>query len=56
MKLDKTAQDNELSSIPGEFRENYRFLSELITCRDKNNSAAGELEDLVDKTAVSNSR
>jgi hypothetical protein len=49
MKLDKTAEDNELSSIPGEFRENYRFLSELINCRDKNNSAACELEDLVEK-------
>jgi len=49
MKLDKTAQDNELSSIPSEFRENYRFLSELITCRDKNNFAAGELEDLVQR-------
>jgi len=49
MKLDKTAQDNELSSIPAEFRENYRFLSELINCRDKNDSAANELEDLVEK-------
>lgn len=49
MKLDKTAQDNELSSIPAEFRENYRFLSELINCRDKNDSAASELEYLVEK-------
>ncbi|MBI4965280.1 MAG: hypothetical protein HY913_18535 [Desulfomonile tiedjei] len=49
MKLDKTSPDTELSSIPAEFRENYRFLSELINCRDKNDSAAGELEDLVDR-------
>jgi hypothetical protein len=49
MKVDKTAPDIDLSSIPGEFRENYRFLTELINCKDKNNSAAEELENLVEE-------
>ncbi len=44
MKADKTAQDTDLSSIPGEFRENYRFLSELINCKHKNNFATQCLE------------
>ena len=30
MRVDKSAQDMDLSSIPAEFRENYKFLSELI--------------------------
>jgi hypothetical protein len=49
MKLDKTAQDSDLSNIPGEFRENYRFLSELINCREKNASIAECLGTLVDR-------
>jgi hypothetical protein len=47
MKADKTAQGVDPSSIPGEFRENYRFLSELINCEEKNNSASRILQDLV---------
>lgn len=47
MKADKTAQGTDPSSIPGEFRENYRFLTELIDCEEKNNSASKTLEDLV---------
>jgi hypothetical protein len=49
MEVDKTAQDLDLSSVAGEFRENYRFLTELINCKDKNNSATKELESLVEK-------
>jgi len=49
MNVDKTAQDSDLSNIPGEFRENYRFLSELINCRDKNASVAECLGNLVDR-------
>jgi hypothetical protein len=47
MKLDKTAQDSCLSSIPCEFRENYLFLRELITCKDRNDSARKGLQPLV---------
>jgi hypothetical protein len=47
MKADKTAQGADPSSIPGEFRENYRFLSELINCEEKNNTASKTLEQLV---------
>jgi hypothetical protein len=47
MKADKTAEGIDASSIPGEFRENYRFLSELINCEDKNNTATKTLEQLV---------
>jgi hypothetical protein len=47
MKADKTAQGIDASSIPGEFRENYRFLSELINCEQKNNTATKTLEELV---------
>ncbi len=49
MNLDKTAQDSDLSNIPAEFRENYRFLSELINCRDKNAVVAECLGTLVDR-------
>ncbi|MBI5248931.1 MAG: hypothetical protein HY912_05500 [Desulfomonile tiedjei] len=49
MKPYGDTQDTDLSSIPSEFRENYRFLSELINCRDKNDSAANELEHLGQK-------
>ncbi len=47
MKADKTAQGVDPSSIPGEFRENYRFLSELINCEAQNNTASKTLEQLV---------
>jgi hypothetical protein len=49
MKADKTAPEDDLSSIPGEFRENYRFLSELINCKHKNDSLTDGLETLVDQ-------
>jgi len=49
MTLDKSAVDVDLSSIPGEFRENYRFLTEMITCDEKNRTAARGLEALVDR-------
>ena len=44
MKLDKTAQEVDLASIPEEFRENYKFLCELINCRQKNNNVTEPLE------------
>lgn len=47
MKVDETLHGSGLSSIPGEFRENYNFLSELIRCRDKNSSAGRALERLL---------
>jgi hypothetical protein len=49
MTLDKSAVDVDLSSIPGEFRENYRFLTEMISCDEKNRMAASGLETLVDR-------
>lgn len=45
MTLDRTAQDVDLSTIPGEFRENYRFLRELINCEEKNDSLRRGLEN-----------
>lgn len=47
MRSDKTAQDTYEPSIPGEFRENYRFLRELINCKEKNNRVTSGLEALV---------
>ncbi|MEI7449653.1 MAG: hypothetical protein WCJ75_08500 [Desulfomonile sp.] len=47
MKVDKSTQDTDLSSIPSEFRENYRFLSELINCKNKNDSVSQGLASLV---------
>ncbi len=35
MRMDKSAEDVDLSCIPSEFRENYKFLSELIECKEK---------------------
>ena len=49
MNIDHSDQDMDLSSIPGEFRENCRFLSELINCKDKNDSATERLGNLVEK-------
>jgi hypothetical protein len=44
--MDKSAQDVDLSSIPSEFRENYKFLSELIECKVKNDAASMGLESM----------
>lgn len=49
MRVDKSAQDMDLSSIPAEFRENYKFLSELIECKEKNNLAVKRLESMVEE-------
>ncbi|MHB8203954.1 MAG: hypothetical protein ACYDHG_09665 [Desulfomonilaceae bacterium] len=49
MRVDKSAQDMDLSSIPAEFRENYKFLSELIDCKEKNNTASKGLESMVEE-------
>jgi hypothetical protein len=48
MKLDKTAQELDLASIPAEFRENYKFLCELINCRQKNNNVTEPLEQILE--------
>lgn len=47
MNVDRSAQDIHRSSISGEFGQNYRFLSELIGCREKNTEAAQGLEEIV---------
>lgn len=49
MRVDKSAQDMDLSSIPAEFRENYKFLSELIDCKEKNKLASKGLESVVEE-------
>jgi hypothetical protein len=49
MKLDHIAPDSDLSSIPREFRENYRFLTELISCKDKNDGVAAKVEGVLEK-------
>lgn len=49
MRVDKSAQEMDLSSIPGEFRENYRFLNELICCKEKNLSVAKCLDEFLDE-------
>ncbi|MBM4327626.1 MAG: hypothetical protein FJ118_10745 [Deltaproteobacteria bacterium] len=46
MKPDHTAHETDLSCIPAPFRENYRFLSELISCKDRNNSLKKRLANL----------
>ena len=48
MKVDKNAQEVDLASIPAEFRENYKFLCELINCRQKNNSITKRLEEVAE--------
>lgn len=50
MKPDSTATDSDLSSIPGEFRENYRFLRELINCKKKNDALIRPLISFADRT------
>ncbi|MBI5569348.1 MAG: hypothetical protein HY914_05320 [Desulfomonile tiedjei] len=52
MKADKTAHSIDPSCIPGDFRENYRFLSELINCEDKNICAVKTLEELARRRGV----
>ena len=47
MKVEKTALDGNPTSMPGEFGQNYRFLSELITCKEKNIGATEGLDDLL---------
>lgn len=47
MKVDETLHGSGLSGIPGEFRENYNFLSELIRCREENSSAGQTLQLLL---------
>jgi hypothetical protein len=47
MKVDKPALDNTPTNMPGEFGENYRFLSALITCKEKNNVATEGLDKLL---------
>jgi len=49
MNVEKPTPDTDLCSIPGEFRENYRFLTELINCEHKNNSMSQGLSALVEK-------
>ncbi|HTY23762.1 MAG TPA: hypothetical protein VMC85_11560 [Desulfomonilaceae bacterium] len=49
MKVDKTVDDLDLASVPAEFRENYRFLCELINCRQKNSHVTECLEQVVEK-------
>jgi hypothetical protein len=49
MKVDNSASDIDLSCIPGEFRENYRFLSELINCKEKNTAVSQGLEEMVER-------
>jgi hypothetical protein len=46
MKVEKTDQGMDVACVPGEFRENYRFLRELIDCRAQNNTAEQCLKDL----------
>lgn len=47
MKVDKPALDDTPTNMPGEFSENYRFLSALITCKEKNNVATEGLDKLL---------
>lgn len=51
MKADKNAPGADLSNIPGEFRENYLFLTKLIECNGKNNSVTCNTGYLVDELA-----
>lgn len=47
MKVDKPALDDNSTNMPGEFSENYRFLSTLISCKEKNNLATEGLDKLL---------
>lgn len=46
--IDRT-RTSDLTSIPGEFRENYLFLCELINCEENNNAARRALADLAEE-------
>jgi hypothetical protein len=46
MKPDKTGYDVLETGIPGDFRENYRFLSELINCTEKNTNLTDSLSQM----------
>ncbi|MFH0821174.1 MAG: hypothetical protein V2B18_00355 [Pseudomonadota bacterium] len=52
MKLDKSTPETDLSSIPGEFRENYRFLCELINCEHRNSTFVKLMERLTTNDLV----
>jgi len=47
MKVDKPALDDNATNMPGEFGENYRFLSALISCKEKNDFATEGLDKLL---------
>lgn len=47
MKVDKPALDDHGTNLPGEFGQNYMFLSQLITCKEKNNAATEGLDELL---------
>jgi hypothetical protein len=47
MKVDKPALDSNPTTMPGEFGQNYRFLSELITCKEKNTCVTEGLDELL---------
>jgi hypothetical protein len=49
MDPDLTARDFDPTGIPAEFRENYRFLSQLICCKSKNSTAISPLNELCNK-------
>ncbi len=49
MKVEKTDQAVDVACVPGEFRENYRFLRELIDCRALNNTAEQYLKNLAER-------
>jgi hypothetical protein len=46
MRADRTAHEADIQSVPAEFRENYRFLTELIDCKQKNDAAELKLQRL----------
>lgn len=46
MTIDTTARETDLCALPGEFRENYLFLRELINCENQNNTLMADLEKL----------
>lgn len=49
MRSTNPPRTSDLNSIPGEFRENYLFLCELISCEEKNATAKKALADLVEE-------
>ncbi len=53
MRPDRTAPDSDLSTVPSEFRENYRFLRELINCKEQNNAIRKDLDALIEDPSIS---